>query len=1251
MADIVQCPRCQRRLTLPEEARGRQVQCPGCRTAFAAAPTAQVVTEPEPERPRPRRPVPRDDHDDYGLDRSARPQPGRRRWGHNDPPPPRRSRAGFVVAGVVILAVVGIAVVFFRAAAPSDPPRQAFFPENREQRRQEIQQAFVEDKDKQRFPVQPPEKKQPDPARPDRAAELKAFFAELGRAFVARDVNRIADHWDTERLVDELLAQKVVPEWVFANRAKSARELDKGMRGPLAPGSFLMSWTESDIRHTKILGDDEVVVIVRHKGPDNESLKMRWWLVRRQGVWKVYDNEDLDLAMRMTSIVGSMIAQGAGNVQKATRATTHLAKAVTALTTANNPDAADAELKQLDGVQLPPFLEALRLVVTARVKLFRNKGKDALELLDRAHAVHPDMPCLDYFKGVVHNNLGDGAMALKHLEAYRNLLGEDATVCHEIGESLRWLRRFPEAAAEYRKALDFAPKHGDAYLGLVRSLAPNDRRDDLAARFAHLDLPHQWFEVIAPECLQHNEHENLEAVALAMSRRDPEYASAHFHLALARARLRQPAAAVQAIRAALAKEPAALQRDHYAAEFQKEMGKVGFALEAYAVAPDPVRAFAPLAAELQRAYRIDELRRLTDEHARRAPFDPLLPLYWGAVYADEGRYRLADKAFTAGLAAAPPQAVVDQLRVSRVQARFFTGQIMSAYAEISPRAQTFPLLADLCLQNEQYAQLEQLLEAHAKNEPGSLDGLRFRYQLLLRQGRVDEGVAVFKKALTGRGKRDRKQLVSPFLLAMSDIGKALEGYRAAPDARAAFQVVAGELRGTGRRDELQQLLAEHRKQHADDPWLAFHTGEMHLQEKNWGAAVTSLREAWDRAPKGEREYFGSRYVVALYRAGRALEAYQAVAPRQATFKQLAGLMVADGKGAELEALVAAHRAHAADDPDLLHAASRAKTLLKQTAEAAELLKQACAKQTQEHRRQDYLFLWVLDMEKLDRGLEAYRGAPDRERAFESVARGLVNRKKDRELEELLREHRPTPAGAAWHHFFTGELHLLRGDVGKAEEEFAAALAATPVKDHWAYRNGLFRARIKAGKAVATWREHGGTALTFGDLAGLCQQSKDARQLASLVAARRQDDPDDPNLLMWDMEVLWLDGDHAGLLALLTRHRTTLTQQRWRWKHDSYLVRSLVKLQRGEEAVREAQAITKNRQGDRTLLVLAHAARGDAKQAAAVLEQGRTYRYLVGNCYRDADLGPILRGPGFEEFRRRFPEPAPGGFDPDDDWID
>jgi hypothetical protein len=198
---------------------------------------------------------------------------------------------------------------------------------------------------------------------------------------------------------------------------------------------------------------------------------------------------------------------------------------------------------------------------------------------------------------------------------------------------------------------------------------------------------------------------------------------------------------------------------------------------------------------------------------------------------------------------------------------------------------------------------------------------------------------------------------------------------------------------------------------------------------------------------------------------------------------------------------------------------------------------------------------------------------------------------------------------------------------------------------------LFRARVQAGWAADAYREVEPGAETFESLASLCLEAKDAKQLQALIDARRADAADAPDLPVWEVEVRWLNQDYEGALKLLTDHREDLFDlPRHRWKANDYRVRCLVRLKRADEAVREVEAVG-NGGGDRLLKVLAHAAAGDVKKTEAVVEKMRPKPYFLKRCYVDADLGPILRGEPFREFREKSPEPkdAEGrpGKDPDD----
>jgi hypothetical protein len=272
-------------------------------------------------------------------------------------------------------------------------------------------------------------------------------------------------------------------------------------------------------------------------------------------------------------------------------------------------------------------------------------------------------------------------------------------------------------------------------------------------------------------------------------------------------------------------------------------------------------------------------------------------------------------------------------------------------------------------------------------------------------------------------------------------------------------------------------------------------------------------------------------------------------------------------------------------------------------------------------------------------LEGYQAVADRSVAFETLAGELVAKKNDKELATLLEEYGKRHAAEPAYQFYTGELHLLRGDAKQAEASFAAALAKGSSDDGWRYRGGLFRARVKSGSAVVTYQENESGTATFEELANLCVQEKDAKQLQALIDAHRKADPDEPHLAAWELEVKWLNQDYEGALQLLNDHREDVfTLPRWRWKANDYRVRALVRLKQTKDAVREAQAVVRCSTGDRLLLALAHAAGGDVKQTIAALEKPRPPDYLLRRCYQDEDLGPILRTDAFREFRDKFPEP-------------
>lgn len=1230
MHATIGCPGCRRQLRLPDEFVGQEVVCPSCQERFIAERPTQIIVRETPiaggpeafgaepasgpalsqgvqtEVPPVRWPPPGDDDPPIALPRSAS--------GHS------RGRRFRGIAVVTLVLCGLIAWVGWRVGPRVNPP-VARVVEDDQERRQEVMEAF---------------RGQPPLDADSIAVELKPIFANLGEAYTNKDVKRIIGHFDLERMFDELAANELMPANLRGDRRGFLKGIEMGMGRAAEQQAVFLQWTETEFRSVKKLQGNEAVVIARHRAPDGTTFKMRWWVSKRTGVWRVFDYEDLDAGMRVTTVVASISQMGIGKVAGVSAALQKVQHALMAAIE-RNPDVAERHLRQAAGVQLPRQLEAMRSLVQGLIHIQRNQPKEALAAFDEARGLNPDMPILDLLKAGACNDLGDHATALKHIESYRALLGDDTNTYAELGHALLGLLRLPEAQAAYRKSLDHDPKNADAFMGLMRALGPDDPHEELATRFAKLDRPHENFDICAQDCQQVRDGAGLEQIALAMRKIDPAYEPVPYYLALSKLWLDKAEEAAALFKAGLSQEKNAVKRQEYLDGYLQAMVSLDKTLEAYRTLPDARETFERLAAELKKSYRLDELRPLVAEHRKKYADDILLLLYQGEMHLDEGRYALAEKAFAAASAKKPPAAVLEPFENSRIRARYHTGNGLAAWREAAQRQQAFVQLANLCLSDGNDELLKSLLEAHAKFDPNDNNVLSYRMRLAARQDQVQEAIRLFQTALAATTAEEaRERLKSDFAFALADAGKTLEAYHALPDATKAFHLLASELGDRGDLTDLSTLIAAHRKRQPDDIALLLHTGAQLLDEKKWDQAVQTLADGMKKAPPNLRDEFRSQYIFAMHKAGRGLEVFRAD-PDSATFMQLANLMAGDKQGKELAALIDAYRPKGADDPRLILYEIRAKARTGQAKEALALLQRAAQKPGGTLFR-DQLSGLLHDVADAGQGIEAYRIVADQPIAFTILARRWTDAKQDKPLAQLLDEHAQAKPNDPWLAFYRGELELLRGAADRAAEHFAAAHRKMPARDSFTTRNALFRARVKTGKTVATYREFNQGTRTFDDLAYQCLHEKNAAELSALVAVHRQADPDDVSLPMWEVQIARLKKDDDTALKLLAAHQELFSQSRFRWQAHDVRVRALIGKRQFAAALREAQAFAKKQRAPSLTLILAHAAQGDVKQTIAAMEAHRVQPYFIAECYRDADLGPLLRGAGFAAFRERFPEP-------------
>lgn len=1223
MPEIVTCPHCQKRLRLPEGVGRLNVRCPSCREIFSpeqTPPTEEVVSiQPEPD-PRPSyNPLARFEPE-APLAESGTPLTNFRK----SRKAPSKSRL-WVVA-LTLLAVVGGVIAWYFSRASS----RAIVRENSAQRRQDIREALVEQK-----PL----------TEKEIAAELAPLFDELGAAFRAEDGDRAAATFDVDRLFAELESHGPLPRELLQNKRRFLAGAKIGLARGFEQQAPLIAWDTYEIRHIKKLSDTDVVVIAKHKATNGYVVKMRWWASRESGPWKFYDMEDLDVNLRATSemhvVVNTMNPQDPDRIREVQRAT-HLAREAGVALTAGQVDLAEQKIQQLRLLRLPRLFKMIERLFSGSIHLARGEPEKALECFDQAEAFNPDMPGLHFLRGSAYNQLGQWDRALDRLGAYRDLLGEDDLVCLQMGESLRGLERFGEAARQYRTSLDHQPNNPDALLGLLLSLTANDNHDDVEKRFAGLQDRGVVFDYLIGELLASDHYHSVEHLARAMRKLDPNHPGSCYYLALARARARDGKQATDYFRQWLTRETNARERERLLPDLLGAMADGGLAVEAYQSAPDPGQAFNLIAPDLLRRFSVFPLAQLVQLHEKKSPGDPSLPFYRGAILASKGEYDLAQKEFETGTKNPSREVDLELFRQSRVSVLYHLGRSIQALEGIAPRQETFAHLAFLALEDENYRELQTLLDAQAKADPGSAEVLRYSFRMHIRQKNLDRGIELFQQAVRQQQNAQEQQVLrDQFIGDMIAAGAVVRAYEAFSDRETTFLNLAYQLQYRNDPQPLRELIQAHRKHHPESSHAGCFQGLLHVRAEQWNQAVDEFQKALPGLPDADRSRFQAQYVLALYKTGRGIEAYNAI-PAGGAFTQLANLFHHDRDAAGLEQLLAAHRRTEPDSATLVFHEAMLRLMRDQVQDAIPLIKKAHEMEQDEEHRASYVGTWTLTMLQLGKGLEGYRSSPDPGTSFQILARDYVYNEKPDELKQLLDEHGKDHAADPGYSLYLAELCLLRNDAGQAEALLEKALRDVPRETNWQLRNALHRARLRLGKIVETYRELENKDRDFFTLAHVCLAEKNARQLEALIAEHVRTHPGDDRVGRWRLEVHWLDRDYEKVVQFIRDNdkKGTSGQDFAYWRNE-YLLRSLLRLKRTAEAEQAARDLTRRKDVDWEILILAHGILGDVenalKYARLIIEED--YGDVM-TLYQDEDLAPILRGDAFEKFRAKLPPPDP-----------
>ncbi len=671
-------------------------------------------------------------------------------------------------------------------------------------------------------------------------AEFAPVFEALGRAIEREDKEAADRLTDLKRFVEELVR---VSGWQADNPARTQELLEKEFRDHIARCLVEdkgLRWKHTDIRRIDWLdGGKEASVYAVHRSGTGESFKARWWFIRRDGEWKVFDTTDLYLALRFTRDPATL------NVQEVTQlnsqkpggynaARAAISVATRAMNNGLNPDEADAALAPTRGLRLAPEDAAIRAIVEGRVLTRRGAFDDALLQFDVAERLVPGMPAAASYRAAVLNEAGRFEGALAAIREYRLRCGPDSHAHAAEAYALEGLGRQREAANAYRAALDDDPDARRSLLGL-RRVIPDKEKPELGTRLAKARNPRRMYDEIVGDL--HRDRDDIAADILLDALRkarpdDPRGLGDDVRRKVKVAKFDDAKKLMEhGLKAATRDD-----REQVLDSYLFAMRSTKKTLDAYTAVPTAhvAYAFRTLAEDLDDEYydrddgtpaaQLAQLKELVAAHRKSLPDDPWIWFYQGAIHQNEKDYDKAAEAFATGSARLPKVVVNDpdgedddagaarRFRWRRIACMFSAKKGLEAYEKVTPTADVFQQLAGLYDRADDFDGLAALLTAHRKREPNDIHRTYWQAHLSFRKRDYATATLLYKKFMLETDEKvlnrwsAREEYVRGTLRTKpEDASRLLTELGADKVAHALRAAVAAE---TGDRSELERLLAE-----------------------------------------------------------------------------------------------------------------------------------------------------------------------------------------------------------------------------------------------------------------------------------------------------------------------------------------------------------------------------------------------------------------------------------------------------------
>jgi tetratricopeptide (TPR) repeat protein len=210
------------------------------------------------------------------------------------------------------------------------------------------------------------------------------------------------------------------------------------------------------VRFLEGRGEAEAMAVLRNQGT---FLRYRSWLIKEANAWAIFDYENMDSSLRLSSLFGRAlrrIAKSWASGHEYQEQWDHLSRAHDLRMQGKHEEA----LRELGGISketTPSTLTSQAEFLRAVLLQALGRSSEALPSIDEALRIQKDMPVGIMSRAHILHSLKRYEDAIQSYEEYLRIVGPDATACVGLASAWDQLGR-PELASEiFHRLLLAAP--------------------------------------------------------------------------------------------------------------------------------------------------------------------------------------------------------------------------------------------------------------------------------------------------------------------------------------------------------------------------------------------------------------------------------------------------------------------------------------------------------------------------------------------------------------------------------------------------------------------------------------------------------------------------------------------------------------------------------------------------------------------------------------------------------------------------